>query len=229
MTSSARTPLLVALAIALAATAWLAMRPAGRLAVPASPHDASEAPPAIVAPSGSAPVDPGVVKHLADPIAVPADAIATAASTGVASLSAEQRAAYDRYAAQVEDAIRSDAAAITTLLAEYGDALANRDVDTLATHWATDEGADPRAAAAARIDSLPQILEVEPQQTVTAFAVGSTTVYIGFVVAVWRDAGIDSEHTITVPMRRTASGWRLSGIDPTHTPNTVVVTTVTSL
>jgi hypothetical protein len=54
-------------------------------------------------------------------------------------------------------------------------------------------------------------------------------VYVGYAVVVWRDGGIDSEHTIAVPMRRTASGWRLTGLDPARIPNSFVVTTITGI
>ncbi|MBC7266691.1 MAG: hypothetical protein H5T75_06950 [Coriobacteriia bacterium] len=231
MTLSARTPLLAALAAALAVTAWLALRdgglapaPAGAPATPAAP-----ASPAAPAQPGVATVDPSVAERLADPIAVPRDAVAAAASKGVDALGANEREAYDRYVAEIEAAIRKDAPAIKSLIADYTAGLMNKDVDALAGLWATDEGTDPRAAAAARIDSLPQIVSSKPQQTVTAFAVGSTTVYTAFAVVVWRDAGIDSEHTIVIPLRRTASGWRLTGLDPTRAPTSFVVTTVTSI
>jgi hypothetical protein len=185
--------------------------------------------PPAVAPSGSATVDPATAERLVDPIAVPRDAAAAAAARGVESLSAEERTAYEHYVTQVEDAVRKDASAIRSLLSSYTAALARKDVDALVAKWASDEGTDPRAAAAARIDSVPQIVSATPQNTVTAFAVGSTTVYVGYAVVVWRDGGIDSEHTIAVPMRRTASGWRLTGLDPARIPSSLVVTTVTGV
>ena len=91
-------------------------------------------------------------------------------------------------------------------------AIIDCDEGVLTTRLAEDEGPQPDYVThlASR---YPEITAVDPVRTVNVFSTDNATVYFTYAQIVWLDAGITSQHTISIPMRFIEGEWRLTSVE----------------
>ena len=115
------------------------------------------------------------------------------------------------YLELTEDVVLANDGEIDSSVAYVTGMLADGDADGLAASFAPDEGAGDDVARAMAA-SYPSILEYSPTNTVAVYAFGDATVYFGFALVNWEDAGVVSQHTIAIPLRYIDGVWYLSTI-----------------
>lgn len=211
--------------VALAALGAAFLRPSaatGPTAPSSSTGDSASGPLAPESPTSTAP-------DVRDPLPLPERALKKLATSSLDELSPEDRAAYDEYVSKAEATVRDNAAALKQTLERTLKAFIADDTDALTALAAADEGVSPSAIAKARLTAQPKVLSGTALPTVQIRTAPTTTVYLAFAQVVWRDGGIDSEHTISIPLRYTASGWRLTSLDPLADPSSRIVSQVTTL
>lgn len=221
----AQTTIAVLAVVALAALGAAFLRPSaatGPTAPSSSTGDSASGPLAPESPTSTAP-------DLRDPLPLPERALKKLATSSLDELSPEDRAAYDEYVSKAEATVPDNATTLKQTLDRTLKALIAGDASALAALAAADEGISPSAIAEARLAAQPKVLSGAPLPTVQIRTAPTTTVYLAFAQVVWRDGGIDSEHTISIPLRYTASGWRLTSLDPLAQEGSLVVGQVTTL
>ncbi len=210
-------------AVLLAGAAFLALRgaPGGQsVALPPAQPDSSS-------PAGGGGVT-GVTEapKVVDIPTPPNGLAAKVAASGVSGLTAEERAAWEKYLAETSAVVRTNAKALRARTDEALAAITVGDSAALSAMFAPDE--NPSADfVAERVRAYPRIQEYESQSSVGVFAVSQATVYYGYSVVRWEDGGIESEHTVTVPMRFVGGTWYLttigSGTQDISTVQTVIM------
>ncbi len=189
---------------------------------------------------GAGPADGGIVPPpeartapdtagIRDPLALPERALQKLATSSLEDLSPEDRAAYDEYVSKAEATVRDNAASLKQTLERALKALTAGDTGALAAIAAADEGLSPEAVAQRRLAAQPKLVSGAPLPSVQIRTASTTTVYLAFAQVVWHDGGIDSEHTIAIPLRYTKDGWRLTTLDPLNDSGSLVVSQVTRL
>jgi hypothetical protein len=108
--------------------------------------------------------------------------------------------------------VEEGAPELTTIVAGIADSLSAGDSGAVAALFAPDEAAGPRDVPEV-LGALPPGAQVLPPESVEVFAVDEATVYFVYCLASWRDGGIESEHTMVVPLRFVDGEWRLTTID----------------
>lgn len=131
---------------------------------------------------------------------------------------------YPEYVSTTKEIATSRYTALKTTMAKVMAAIASGDSTNVLKYYAPDEGATI-ADANALTAAYPPILASRPSPTVDIYSLNSATVYVGFVVVDWRDGGVTSEHTISIPLRQIDGAWYLS----TYGINTAGLTFVQSV
>lgn len=223
-TPRTQTTIAVLAAVALAAVGLAFLRP-GAPGAP-TPRLGSADGPANAPAAPEQPAPASIVVR--DPLPLPERALEKLETSTLDDLSPEDRAAYEEYVAKAKATVSDHSSELKSLLESYLAALVAGDAEALEPLAASDEPTQPSALAQNRLAAQPRILRGQPLPTVQVRPYGNTTVYLAFALVVWRDGGLDSEHTIAVPLRYTASGWKLTSFDPLHDPRGQVVTEVTN-
>lgn len=155
------------------------------------PHqrDVADSDPPLVPDGFAAPVDPGGEHRTYSP----------------------SRGWRGEYLELTEEVVLANDAEIDSSVAYVTGMLADGDAAGLAASFAPDEGAGDDVARAMAA-SYPGILEYSPTNTVAVYAFGDATVYFGFALVNWEDAGVVSQHTIAIPLRYIDGVWYLSTI-----------------
>jgi hypothetical protein len=104
------------------------------------------------------------------------------------------------------------ASELTAVVASINDHLLEGDAGGVAAHFAADEGAGESDVLLV-LEDLPPGSTVAPPSSVGVFAVEQATVYFAYCLVTWEDGGIESEHTIVVPLRFVDGEWRLTTVD----------------
>ncbi len=221
----AQTTIAVLAVVALAALGAAFLRPSATTeptAPSSSTGESASGPLAPESPTSTAP-------NVRDPLPLPERALKKLATSSLDELSPEDRAAYDEYVSKAEATVRDNAAALKQTLDRTLKALIADDTDGLTALAAGDEGVSPSDIAEARLAAQPKVVSGTPVPSVQIRTTPTTTVYLAFAQVIWHDGGIDSEHTIAIPLRYTASGWRLTSLDPLAQEGSLVVGQVTTL
>ena len=130
---------------------------------------------------------------------------------GLDSLTSKERASWEKYLADTAAVVTTNADAFRAMLDSAIAAIVASDTASLYASFAPDEDLSLDFAKSL-VGDYPQIQDHSRQPTVGIFAVGKATVYFGYVVVRWQDAGIISEHTIAIPMRFVGGRWYLTSI-----------------
>ncbi|PKQ20474.1 MAG: hypothetical protein CVT66_04865 [Actinobacteria bacterium HGW-Actinobacteria-6] len=145
-------------------------------------------------------------------IPIPPSSIAEkVAENGTDSLSTGDREAWDRYLSETAAVVSDNASGLTARLDAAMQAIAAGDDEALSAMLAPDE--NPQAEF---IESLaaayPTIGTSDNQDSVGIFSAAKVTVYFGYSVVSWTDGGIESEHTVAVPMRFIDGTWYITSV-----------------
>jgi hypothetical protein len=101
---------------------------------------------------------------------------------------------------------------LTTVVTTINDHLLEDDAAGVASYFAADEDAG-EAEVPLVLGGLPPGSKVAPPSSVGVFAVEQATVYFAYCLLTWEDGGIESVHTIVVPLRFVDGEWRLTTLD----------------
>ena len=178
------------------------------------PTPDSTLPPASA--TAPAPVETGATgvasaPKVTDVPAAPDGLASKVAEKGEKGLTAEERAAWDKYLAETAAVVSDNADAFRSALETAVAAIIAGDAEGLSASFAPDENvSDVFVQSLASV--YPPIEQSASQPTVSVFAVNDATVYFGYSVVRWQDGGIISEHTIAVPMRFVGARWYLTSI-----------------
>ncbi len=163
-----------------------------------------------------APVETGATgvasaPKVTDVPAAPDGLASKVAEKGEAGLTAEERAAWQKYLAETAAIVSGNADAFRSALETAVAAIIAGDTESLSASFAPDEDVSD-AFVESLVSVYPPIEQSASQPTVSVFAVDRATVYFGYAVVRWQDGGIISEHTIAVPMRFVGARWYLTSI-----------------
>lgn len=123
-------------------------------------------------------------------------------------LTEEQR----RYLEETKEIVETNEADLREAAALILQALIDRDEAALGGYLADDEGPQPDYIAYLA-ERYPSIVATSPGQTVNIFSSDGATIYFAYAIVRWEDAGLTSEHTISIPMRYVDGQWFLTSID----------------
>ncbi|MHB1016597.1 MAG: hypothetical protein ACYC2X_01715 [Coriobacteriia bacterium] len=117
-----------------------------------------------------------------------------------------------QYLEETREIVETNEESLRDVSDELLQAIVDRDEGVLTTRLAADEGPQPDYVAylAAR---YPEITAVKPGTTVNIFSADSATMYFTYAQVVWLDAGITSQHTISIPLRYSDGAWHLTSLD----------------
>jgi hypothetical protein len=121
--------------------------------------------------------------------------------------------------------VTKNAAALERTIEDVVETLSEADYRSLDAMYAPGERPPSNVGATLAETYTQEILASEMARTVTVWAYGDITIYVAYSVAEWRDGGIDSEHTIPIPMRFIDGRWYLSRFT-LDTPRLEYVSTV---
>jgi len=116
------------------------------------------------------------------------------------------------YRQQTREIVESDPVGLQEAAATILAALDAGDEGALGEMLAADEGAQPDYLGY-MADHYPTIVTSTSIGTVNIFAAGDATVYMAYALVIWEDAGITSEHTISIPMRFVDGEWRFTSVE----------------
>ena len=116
------------------------------------------------------------------------------------------------YRQQTREIVESDPVGLQEAAATILAALDAGDEGALGEILAADEGAQPDYLGY-MADHYPTIVTSTSIGTVNIFAAGDATVYMAYALVIWEDAGITSEHTISIPMRFVDGVWRFTSVE----------------
>ncbi|KAF0208736.1 MAG: hypothetical protein FD171_377 [Actinobacteria bacterium] len=180
----------------------------------ATPTPATELGSAVrgaVAPSSSATLSTVNARKVVDKPRPPEGLARKVTDSGADSMTAAERSAWNAYLAETKKVVLDNADELKSVVDVAMAAIIKNDAAKLGTLFAPDETMD-----AAFIQSLatgyPKISSSNVQSSVGVFTVASSTVYYGYSVVRWVDAGLVSEHTIVVPLRFIGGKWYLTDI-----------------
>jgi len=141
----------------------------------------------------------------------PAGIAEKVAENGADSLNTGDREAWERYLSETAAVVRNNASGLTARLDAAMQAIAVGDDEALSAMLAPDE--NPQVEF---IESLaaayPTIGTSDNQESVGIFSAAKVTVYFGYSVVSWTDGGIESEHTVAVPMRFINGTWYITSV-----------------
>ncbi len=194
---------------ALAGGGYLMSR--GDASAPASAPDLSGAAPVAAASSGTGSAGAAVAPKVIDVPTPPPGVAQKVAASGVDSLTAEERAAWNAYLAETAKIVSENSDGLSVRLEAAVAAIRSGDEAALGGMFAPDEQV-AASFVAERVRAYPRIENFKGQESVGVFSVAQATVYFGYAVVEWEDGGIVSEHTIAVPMRFVSGSWYLTSI-----------------
>lgn len=116
------------------------------------------------------------------------------------------------YREQTRAIVEADPIGLQEAAATILAALDAGDEDALGEILAEDEGAQPEYIGY-MADRYPAIVTSTSLGTVNIFASGDATIYMAYALVIWEDAGITSEHTISIPMRFVDGEWRFTSVE----------------
>lgn len=164
-----------------------------------------------VSPSGSTTLGTVNTRKVADKPRPPEGLAQKVADSGASSLTTAEQAAWNEYLVETKKVVLDNSDALKSVVDVAMAAIIQNDAAKLGTLFAPDETMD-----AAFIQSLatgyPKISSSSVQSSVGVFTVANSTVYYGYSVVRWEDAGLVSEHTIVVPLRFISGKWYLTDI-----------------
>lgn len=137
----------------------------------------------------------------------------TSSGTGTPSddgLTEEER----QYLHDTREVVETNAEDLEDVLDAVTVALSSGDSGALQDLMATDE---PEAGTYATdlAERYPPMLAAEVLPQVGVYSAGGTTVYFAYQIVTWRDAGIESTHTIAVVFRFVNGEWQLTTLGET--------------
>lgn len=122
--------------------------------------------------------------------------------------------AEQQYLHKTREVVETNSEDLTSVLDAVTVALSSRDDATLKKLIVADEpgASDYATDLAAR---YPPLLAAEALPHVDVYSAGGTTVYFAYQLVTWRDAGIESTHTIAVMFRFVNGEWQLTTLGET--------------
>lgn len=145
----------------------------------------------------------------ADPVTPPETALAPDETSGETA----SDPAYEAYKEETARIVTENADSMEALGAAVLAAYEAGDSSVLSAAFAPDEGAST-ADARALLGRYPKILRGEGAANVNVFAVRRVTLYVYYLNVQWLDGGLESSHSIEVPMRFVDGVWYVSNITP---------------
>ncbi|MRS12350.1 MAG: hypothetical protein EG823_04670 [Actinobacteria bacterium] len=136
-------------------------------------------------------------------------AATTPAAPGVNPEIPAEDPVWQRYLADTRQVVTTNAGDLTVAVSAITTALGSGDAGALKGYLPPDEPGGTQFANQLA-DTYPTILTSQPASTVNIFSAGGTTLYFGYSVVQWTDAGIISEHTIPIVMRYVNGEWSLT-------------------
>ena len=133
------------------------------------------------------------------------------AENGADSLSTGDREAWERYLSETAAVVSDNASGLTARLDAAVQAIAVRDEEALSAMLAPDES-PPAEFVESLAAAYPAIGTSDNQDSVGIFSAAKVTVYFGYTVVSWTDGGIESEHTVAVPMRFIDGTWYITSV-----------------
>ncbi len=126
--------------------------------------------------------------------------------------SAEQL--WQQYLAETKAVVDGNKPNLAAVIAQVTQALSTGDQATLTALLAPDEGSQSTYLAELA-SKYPTITSSAPAGNVNIFTSGGATIYFGYSLVVWTDAGITSQHTIPIMLRFVDDEWHLSTLGDT--------------
>jgi hypothetical protein len=122
--------------------------------------------------------------------------------------------AWQQYLDETRAIVQTNAPSLADAIAAATLALSNGDAGALGSMFATDEG-DQSAYIAELADRYPTILTSAPGPNVNIFTSGTATLYFGYSMVTWTDAGLTSQHTIPIMLRFADGAWVITTLGDT--------------
>jgi hypothetical protein len=144
----------------------------------------------------------------------PPDIIFTNADSGDgASGDPADDSAYQAYLAQTAGVVTNNSEGLRTLGLDALTAYLDGEPTALAAAFAPDEDLST-GDAETMMARYPALLSGDIADNVNVYAIGQATVYVYYLNVTWTDGGLESSHSIEVPMRFIDDSWYLSSITP---------------
>jgi hypothetical protein len=164
-----------------------------------------------VSPSDGSTLTAEIVDKVVDKPRPPADLADKVLKSGQGSLTTKEQTAWNAYLAETKKIVLDNQTTLRSTLIAAITAITAGDTTKLGTFFAPDEYVDT-AFAVKMAQAYPTILNSAIQSSVGVFTVADCTIYYGYSVVRWEDAGIVSEQTIALPLRFIGGQWYLTSI-----------------